>query len=67
MLTDRPDLVQFKESLLELEGGASQAIGLRFSPVTQPGLSDVLVFINDEEDKNEETFRITAEYKIMVE
>ena len=67
VLTDRPDLLQFKETVLELEGGASQAIGLRFSPVTQPGIAEVLVFINDEEDKNEETFRVTTEYKIMVE
>ena len=67
VLTDRPDLLQFKEAVLELEGGASQAVGLRFSPVTQPGIAEVLVFINDEEDKNEETFRVTCEYKIMVE
>ncbi|KAK7093408.1 nephrocystin-4-like isoform X2 [Littorina saxatilis] len=67
VLTDRPDLLQFKETVLELEGGASQAVGLRFSPVTQPGIAEVLVFINDEEDKNEETFRVTAEYKIAIE
>lgn len=67
ILTDRPDLLQFKENLLELEGGAAQPIGLRFAPVTHPGIAELLVFINDEEDKNEETFRITAEYKLMVE
>ncbi|XP_076451476.1 nephrocystin-4-like [Babylonia areolata] len=67
VLTDRPDLLQFKENDLELEGGASQAIGLRFTPITQPGLAEVLVFINDEEDKNEETFRVTLEFKAVAE
>ncbi|CAL1543175.1 unnamed protein product [Lymnaea stagnalis] len=65
LLCDRNDLLQFKESLLELEGGASHAIGLRFLPVMQPGAAEIMVFINDEEDKNEETFRVTATYKFM--
>lgn len=63
VLCDRNDLLQFKESILEIEGGASQAIGLRFLPVMQPGTAEIMVFINDDEDKNEETFRVTALYK----
>ncbi|XP_005100301.1 nephrocystin-4 isoform X2 [Aplysia californica] len=65
LLCDRNDLLQFKEPLFELEGGASQAIGLRFMPIMQPGSAEIMVFINDEEDKNEETFRVTATYKFM--
>ena len=63
METDRPDLVQFKESIMDLVPGQSGIIGLRFCPVTVVGTSELLVSINDEEDKNEETFRITVEYK----
>ncbi len=65
LLCDRHDLLQFKESLFELEGGASHAIGLKFMAVTQPGAAELMVFINDEEDKNEETFRVSVTYKFM--
>ncbi|KAH9490048.1 Nephrocystin-4 [Bulinus truncatus] len=65
LLCDRNDLLQFKESLLEIEGGGSHAIGMRFLPVMQPGAAEIMVFINDEEDKNEETFRVSVTYKFM--
>ncbi|XP_046554926.1 LOW QUALITY PROTEIN: nephrocystin-4-like [Haliotis rubra] len=60
---DRDDLLQFKESKLTINGGEQHVIGLRFNPVSQPGIAEIMVFINDEDDKNEETFRITANYK----
>lgn len=65
LLCDRPDLLHFKESLLEIEGGGSRPICLQFLPIMQPGVLEIMVFINDEEDKNEETFRVTASYKFM--
>ncbi|XP_071109623.1 nephrocystin-4-like isoform X1 [Haliotis cracherodii] len=60
---DRDDLLQFKETKLTINGGEQHVIGLRFNPVSQPGIAEIMVFINDEDDKNEETFRITANYK----
>ncbi|KAL5014616.1 hypothetical protein ScPMuIL_008886 [Solemya velum] len=60
---NREDLVQFKENRMEIEAGVSHTIGLRFTPVMKAGSAELLVFINDEEDKTEETFRITACYE----
>lgn len=63
LLNNREDLLQFRESRLEIGGGETQTIGLRFTPVTKAGSVEVMVFINDEDDKNEETFKITASYQ----
>ncbi|CAG2201703.1 NPHP4 [Mytilus edulis] len=62
LLTNEPELLQFKETRIEVEGGAEHTIGLRFAPVMKTGASEVMVFINDEDDKNEETFKINATY-----
>ncbi|KAJ7394786.1 Nephrocystin-4 [Desmophyllum pertusum] len=59
---NRPDLLQFKESIIEVGPGESHSIGLRFTPQQFPGKSEVFIFINDSEDKNEETFSINAVY-----
>ncbi|KAK2557771.1 Nephrocystin-4 [Acropora cervicornis] len=59
---NRPDLLQFKEEIIEVAAGESHSIGLRFTPQQFPGKADILIFINDPEDKNEETFSITAQY-----
>ena len=42
--------------------GESHSIGLRFTPQQFPGKAELLIFINDSEDKNEETFCISALY-----
>ncbi len=42
--------------------GESQNIGLRFAPHFSRETIEILVFINDEDDKNEETFCIRAAY-----
>lgn len=63
--SNREDLLQFKETSLDIEGGGTATIGLRFTPVMQSGTAEILVFINDEEDKNEETFRVAATYQRM--
>lgn len=63
LYSNREDLVQFKDNRMEIEAGESYTIGLRFTPVTKAGNAELLVFINDEEDKTEETFQITACYE----
>ena len=65
LLCDRNDLLQFKETVVEIGPGEPHSIGLRFLPVMQPGTAEIMVFINDEEDKNEETFRVTVNYKFV--
>lgn len=60
--TNRPDMLQFKESIIQVGTGESHSIGLRFTPQQFPGKSEILIFINDSEDKNEETFSINAVY-----
>lgn len=62
--SNRDDLLQFKDTRLEIDGGATQNIGLRFAPCMRPGLTEILIFINDEEEKNEETFCIKASYSV---
>lgn len=61
--TNRDDLLQFKETRLELGAGEATSIGLRFAPSMSPGAVEILVFINDEDDKNEETFSVRAAYQ----
>ncbi len=61
--TNREDLVQFKENRLELGAGETTSIGMRYAPSMSPGTTEILVFINDEDDKNEETFCVRAIYQ----
>ncbi|KAI5610314.1 nephrocystin-4 isoform X2, partial [Silurus asotus] len=61
--SDHPDLLQFKEETFQIEGGASYNIGLRFAPSQSAGTEEILVFINDLEDKNEETYCIKVVYR----
>ncbi|XP_076860027.1 nephrocystin-4 [Brachyhypopomus gauderio] len=60
---DHPDLLQFKEERFQIEGGESYSIGLRFAPSQTAGTQEILIFINDEEDKNEETFCVRVVYR----
>ncbi|XP_071945028.1 nephrocystin-4-like [Antedon mediterranea] len=59
---NRDDLLQFRETRIELGGGETCTLGLRFSPSHQGGSTEILIFINDEFDKNEETFCVRAIY-----
>lgn len=63
LCSDHPDLLQFKEEKFQVEGGASYNIGLRFAPSQSAGSEEILVFINDLEDKNEETYCIKVVYR----
>ena len=47
---------------LQVGPGQSHSIGLRFTPQQFPGKAEIFIFINDSEDKNEETFSINAVY-----
>ncbi|XP_060788176.1 nephrocystin-4 [Neoarius graeffei] len=63
LCSDHPDLLQFKEEKFQIEGGASYNIGLRFAPSQSAGTEEILVFINDLEDKNEETYCVKVVYR----
>uniref|UniRef100_A0A8D0GYU7 Nephrocystin 4 n=1 Tax=Sphenodon punctatus TaxID=8508 RepID=A0A8D0GYU7_SPHPU len=61
---NRPDLLQFKEDSFEvLGGGETYTIGLRFAPSQSTGEEEILIYINDHEDKNEETFCVKVAYQ----
>ncbi|KAF6016808.1 NPHP4 [Bugula neritina] len=59
---NRNDLLQFKETRLEMHPKETRVIGLRFMPALNTGSAEILIFINDNEDKNEETFRVKVNY-----
>ncbi|KAM4703137.1 nephrocystin-4 [Rhinophrynus dorsalis] len=61
--TNRTDLLQFKENTFQVGGGETYTIGLRFAPSQSSGLEEILIFINDQEDKNEETFCVKVKYE----
>ncbi|NXG39422.1 NPHP4 protein, partial [Dromaius novaehollandiae] len=61
--TNRPDLLQFKEDSFEIGGGEVYTIGLRFAPSQNTGEEEILIHINDHEDKNEETFCVKVIYQ----
>ncbi|NXI45367.1 NPHP4 protein, partial [Galbula dea] len=63
LCTNRPDLLQFKEDSFEVAGGEVYTIGLRFSPSQNVGEEEILIHINDHEDKNEETFCVKVLYQ----
>ncbi|NWW94413.1 NPHP4 protein, partial [Rhynochetos jubatus] len=63
LCTNRPDLLQFKEDSFEVAGGEVYTIGLRFAPSQGTGEEEILVHINDHEDKNEETFCVKVLYQ----
>ncbi|XP_063799507.1 nephrocystin-4 isoform X2 [Pseudophryne corroboree] len=60
--TNRPDLLQFKENTFQVSAAETYTIGLRFAPSESSGLEEILIFINDQEDKNEETFCVKVKY-----
>nr|XP_014348387.1 PREDICTED: nephrocystin-4 [Latimeria chalumnae] len=61
--TNRPDLLQFKEDSFEISGAETYTIGLRFAPSQNTGMEEILIYINDQEDKNEETFCVKVIYQ----
>ncbi|XP_043854059.1 nephrocystin-4 isoform X2 [Dromiciops gliroides] len=61
--TNHPDLLQFKEDSFEVDAGETYTIGLRFAPSNNTGMEEILIYINDHEDKNEETFCVKVIYQ----
>ena len=59
----RPDLVHVKDPRLEIGPNCSASIGLQFIPAATRGFSEILIFINDEEDRNEDTFCVKVTYQ----
>ncbi|XP_077405435.1 nephrocystin-4 isoform X2 [Vanacampus margaritifer] len=60
--SDHPDLLQFKEDEFQLDGGESYTIGLRFAPSQSAGSVEILVYVNNLEEKTEETFCVKVNY-----
>ncbi|XP_065102916.1 nephrocystin-4 isoform X2 [Paramisgurnus dabryanus] len=61
--TDHPDLLMFKEEQFQIMGGEIYTIGLRFAPTQNPGTEEILIFINDQQDKNEDTYCVRVQYR----
>ncbi|XP_053776238.1 nephrocystin-4 isoform X2 [Desmodus rotundus] len=61
--SDHPGLLQFKEDTFQVEGGETYTIDLHFAPGRGAGEEEVLVHINDPEDKTEETFCVKVVYQ----
>uniref|UniRef100_UPI003AAF1E02 nephrocystin-4 n=1 Tax=Centroberyx gerrardi TaxID=166262 RepID=UPI003AAF1E02 len=60
--SDHPDLLQFKEDKFQIGGGESYTIGLRFAPSQSPGSVEILIYVNNMEEKTEETFCVKVNY-----
>ncbi|XP_058575299.1 nephrocystin-4 isoform X4 [Neofelis nebulosa] len=63
LLSDRPDLLQFREESFQVGGGETYTIGLRFASRQSAGEEEILIYINDHEDKNEEAFCVKVTYQ----
>nr|XP_030736300.1 nephrocystin-4 isoform X15 [Globicephala melas] len=61
--SDHPRLLQFKEDAFQVGGGETYTIGLRFASRQKAGEEEILIYINDHEDKNEETFCVKVIYQ----
>eukprot|EP00052_Salpingoeca_macrocollata_P019741 m.164404 g.164404 ORF g.164404 m.164404 type:complete len:1465 (-) comp21057_c0_seq3:83-4477(-) len=61
--TSRPDLVSFKETLLEIPPHELRYLGLRFHACQVAGAAEVLIFLNDANDRNEECFSVNLVFR----
>jgi nephrocystin-4 len=61
--TNCPSLLSFKHAHLHVPAGESRYISLKLLPVETRGMAEILVFINDREDKNEECLCVRAVYQ----
>eukprot|EP00002_Diphylleia_rotans_P000164 TRINITY_DN10089_c0_g1_i2.p1 TRINITY_DN10089_c0_g1~~TRINITY_DN10089_c0_g1_i2.p1 ORF type:complete len:1364 (+),score=206.38 TRINITY_DN10089_c0_g1_i2:44-4135(+) len=62
LTSNMPHLLHFKEPTIEIPAGETKYIGLKFEPSRSMNTVDILVFLNDEEDKTEECLCIVANY-----
>ena len=60
--TSDPDIVKVKDPRLNISGRGKGFIRLWFAPVQHAGTKEMFIFVNDEEDQNEECLmlRLTA-------
>ncbi|XP_060057306.1 nephrocystin-4 isoform X2 [Erinaceus europaeus] len=61
--SDHPHLLHFREDSFQVGGGETYTIGLRFEPGRNTGEEEILIYINDHEDKNEEAFCVKVIYQ----
>jgi hypothetical protein len=62
--SSRPDLISLKDSELSVPVGEYRYMGLKFSsdPSLAPGVAEILVLVNNKDDKNEEAMLIRATF-----
>lgn len=46
----------------QIGGGETYTIGLRFAPSQSAGSGEILVYVNNKEEKTEETFCVKVNY-----
>lgn len=51
------------DACFQVGGGETYTIGLRFAPRRSAGEEEILIYINDHEDKNEEAFCVKVIYQ----
>ena len=68
LFTDRPNLLTFSNGSLLIPSLESRYVGLHFSPLPtgrpSAGETRLLVFVNNEEDQNEECMEISLRYSV---
>nr|XP_039329678.1 nephrocystin-4 isoform X7 [Saimiri boliviensis boliviensis] len=60
---DHPELLRFREDSFQVGGGETYTIGMQFAPSRRAGEEEILIYINDHEDKNEEAFCVKVIYQ----
>jgi nephrocystin-4 len=65
--TNHEQLLSFKETRIKFMPNETKTLGLKFLPYFKPGFLEILVFINNENDTNEETFAIRGTFVHSVE
>nr|XP_005544998.2 nephrocystin-4 isoform X4 [Macaca fascicularis] len=61
--SDHPELLRFREDSFQVAGGETHTIGLQFAPSQRVGEEEILIYINDHEEKNEEAFCVKVIYQ----
>lgn len=51
------------DAYFQVAGGETHTIGLQFAPSQRVGEEEILIYINDHEDKNEEAFCVKVIYQ----
>lgn len=54
---------EYGDISFQVGGGETYTIGLRFASRQRAGEEEILIYINDHEDKNEETFCVKVIYQ----